>query len=71
MKKTILNLDGVKVLSKNQMKSLNGSERLCRKEIGTMVDADGNKSNGIMITCFNDDRTVTHYNILGQQVYCP
>lgn len=53
------------------MKKLNGSERTCYKEFGTMVDANGNSSNDIIITCFNDNGTVTHYNVLGKEVYCP
>ncbi|MVO08730.1 hypothetical protein GOQ30_06080 [Flavobacterium sp. TP390] len=71
MKKSILNLESVKILSKNQMKKINGSERTCYKEFGTMVDANGNSSNDIIITCFNDNGTVTHYNVLGKEVYCP
>ncbi|WP_445455642.1 hypothetical protein [Flavobacterium sp. HNIBRBA15423] len=71
MKKSILNLNGVEVLSKHKMKGINGAKRTCYKELGTMVDANGNKSNGIMITCFNDNGSVTHYNILGQEVFCP
>jgi hypothetical protein len=65
MLKNILNLGGVSVLSKKQQGSINGGERQCHIDQGTVGSYTGN-----YFVCFNDDGTVHYFDNMGKRIYC-
>src|SRR5690606_17761845 len=81
MKRQILNLEGVAVLTKEQQKVVNGGangmsvndvpEKKCFKELGTVVNVKGQSIYGYYIACFYTNGDVRYWDILGHEAFCP
>ncbi|MFY7672614.1 hypothetical protein ACOSP6_16145 [Tenacibaculum sp. MEBiC06402] len=63
-------LSGISLLSKEEQLKINGKGRTCSKEIGWWTTKEGNTYKGWGLTCFYDDGSIKHYNIIGNEVTC-